>query len=325
MDMHRRRLLAAMASAGAVVTCTGLPLGGARANGMTRILVGFAPGGAADLVARALAEGLRASGCTAIVENKAGAGGRIATDGLLSASDGNTLLFTPSTNLTLFPHIYKDLRYTVDTFAVYGTACEFDMGFAVGAASPARTLPEFLEMARKDRQMAAYGTPGTGTIMHFLGVLLSQTSGVPLTHVPYKGGSMALTDAMGGVLPMLVTTLPAMIPMHKSGRIRILATSGKAPSPDVPEVPTFASLGFPDLTISEYFVLLGQKGTDPARAAVMSEAMAVAVRSPGFERAVRQLYFSPLSTEPRTLVQRLKRDDGFWAGVVKRTGYTPEA
>ncbi|SAI28733.1 putattive exported protein [Bordetella ansorpii] len=325
MDMHRRRLLAAMASAGAAVTCTGLPLGGARANGMTRILVGFAPGGAADLVARALAEGLRTSGYTAIVENKAGAGGRIATDALLSASDGATLLFTPSTNLTLFPHIYKDLRYTVDEFAAYGTACEFDMGFAVGASSPARTLPEFLEMARKDKQMAAYGTPGTGTIMHFLGVLLSQASKVPLTHVPYKGGSMALTDAMGGVLPLLVTTLPAMIPMHKSGKIRILASSGRAASPDVPEVPTFASLGFPDLTISEYFVLLGQKGRDSARAAAMSEAMAAAVRSPVFERAVRQLYFSPLSTDPQALAQRLKQDDGFWAGVVKRTGYTPEA
>ncbi|SSW67805.1 tripartite tricarboxylate transporter substrate-binding protein [Achromobacter agilis] len=325
MDMQRRRLLGAAAAAFGALACTGLPARLARASSPIRMLVGFAPGGAADVAARALAEAVRAAGYTVIVENKVGAGGRIATDALLAAaSDGNTLLFTPSTNLTLYPHLYKDLRYSLPDFSPLGTACEFDFGFAVGASSPALTLPDFLAMARSDTRVAAYGTPGTGTIMHFQGAMLARASGVHLTHIPYKGGSLALTDTMGGVLPLLVTTLPNLIPMHKSGKIRILATTGRSASPELPGVPTLGSLGFPELTMAEYFMVLARAGTDAARIAALSRALADATQAPAFRQTMRQLYFAPGTSAPMALGDRLRQDDAFWASQVKNSGYTPD-
>lgn len=329
MQVRRRQFLGAM---GAAVCCSALPIRQlqAKASPPLRMLVGFAPGGAADLVARALAEGMRASGYTLIVENKAGAGGRIAVDSLLAAGSngngtGNAVLFTPSTNLTLYPHLYKDLRYTPADFTPLGTASQFDFGFAVGADSPAKTLQEFLALAQKDPRMAVYGTPGAGTVMHFLGVMLANASKVPLTPIPYKGGSLALTDTVGGVLPALITTLPNLIPMHKAGKIRILAMTGSAPSSALPDVPTFATAGYPSLTVAEYFTLIGNKALPTDEAQALAEAVANAVRSPAFEKVMQQQFFDPKVTAPTALKRQMEREDAFWARVVKDSGYTPEA
>jgi len=323
MQVRRRQFLGAL---GAAMCCSAVPFTQARANPPLRMLVGFAPGGAADLVARALAEGMRASGYTTIVENKAGAGGRIAVDSLLSAgADGNSVLFTPSTNLTLYPHLYKDLRYTTADFTPLGTASEFDFAFAVGANSPARTLQEFLQLAQKDMRMAVYGTPGAGTVMNFLGIMLGSASKVPLTPIPYKGGSPALADTVGGTLPALITTLPNLIPMHKSGKIRILATTGSTASPALPDVPTFAAAGYPSLTVAEYFTLLGHKGLPDSQAQALTGAVANAVRSPAFEKVMQQQFFETKITAPAALKQQLEREYAFWDRVVKDSGYRPEA
>lgn len=327
MHVRRRQFLGAM---GAAVCCSALPIRQLQASPPLRMLVGFAPGGAADLVARALAEGMRASGYTLIVENKAGAGGRIAVDSLLAAGSngngtGNAVLFTPSTNLTLYPHLYKDLRYTPADFTPLGTASQFDFGFAVGADSPAKTLQEFLSLAQKDPRMAVYGTPGAGTVMHFLGVMLAKASKVPLTPIPYKGGSLALTDTVGGVLPALITTLPNLIPMHKAGKIRILAMTGSAPSSALPDVPTFATAGYPTLTVAEYFTLIGNKSLPADQAQALAGAVADAVRSPAFAKVMQQQFFDPKVTAPAALKRQMEREDAFWARVVKDSGYTPEA
>ena len=329
MHVRRRQFLGAM---GAAVCCSALPIRQlqAKASPPLRMLVGFAPGGAADLVARALAEGMRASGYSLIVENKAGAGGRIAVDSLLAAGGngngtGNAVLFTPSTNLTLYPHLYKDLRYTPADFTPLGTASQFDFGFAVGADSPAKTLQEFLALAQKDPRMAVYGTPGAGTVMHFLGVMLANASKVPLTPIPYKGGSLALTDTVGGVLPALITTLPNLIPMHKAGKIRILAMTGSTPSSALPDVPTFATAGYPSLTVAEYFTLIGNKSLPADQAQALAGAAADAVHSPAFAKVMQQQFFDPKVTAPTALKRQMEREDAFWARVVKDSGYTPEA
>lgn len=323
MQVRRRQFLSAM---GAAVCCSALPIRLLQASPPLRMLVGFAPGGAADLVARALADGMRASGYTLIVENKAGVGGRIAVDSLLAAGgNGNTVLFTPSTNLTLYPHLYKDLRYTPADFTPLGTASQFDFGFAVGADSPAKTLQEFLALAQKNPRMAVYGTPGAGTVMHFLGVMLANASKVPLTPIPYKGGSLALTDTVGGILPALITTLPNLIPMHKAGKIRILAMTGSAPSAALPDVPTFATAGYPSLTLAEYFTLIGNKTLPADQAQALARAVTDAVRSPAFAKIMQQQFFDPKVTAPDALKQQMEREDAFWGRVVKDSGYTPEA
>lgn len=323
MQVRRRQFLGALSAA---ACCSVVPIRRGLANPPIRMLVGFAPGGAADLVARALAEGMRASGHTTIVENKGGAGGRIAVDSLLnSGADGNSLLFTPSTNLTLYPHLFKELNYTQADFTPLGTASRFDFAFAVGADSPARTIQEYLNLAQKDPRMAVYGTPGAGTVMHFLGIMLANASKIPLVPIPYKGGAPALADTVGGTLPALITTLPNLIPMHKSGKIRILATTGAAPSSALPDVPTFPSAGYPSLTVAEYFMLVGNKGMAGSQAQVLAQAAADAVRSPAFQKVMQQQFFEPKVTAPAAMKQQLEREDAFWDRVVKDSGYRPEA
>lgn len=173
--------------------------------------------------------------------------------------------------------------------------------------------------------MAVYGTPGAGTVMHFLGIMLASASEVPMVPIPYKGGAPALADTVGGTLPALITTLPNLIPMHKSGKIRILATTGSAPSPVLPGVPTFASAGYPSLTVAEYFMLVGNKGLPDDRAQALARAVTDAVRSPAFEKVMQQQFFEPKVTAPAAMKQQLEREAAFWDRVVKDSGYRPEA
>ncbi|HZF84728.1 MAG TPA: tripartite tricarboxylate transporter substrate-binding protein [Burkholderiaceae bacterium] len=291
-----------------------------------RVLVGFAAGGAADTVARAVGEGLRDCGYTTIVENKAGAAGRLATEALIAApADGATLLMTPLGNLTLYPHVFKSLRYDpLKQFAGVGTACTMSFALAVGANSPAKTLKQYLEMARADNALAAYGTPGAGTAMHFIGQLLAKGAKVSLTHVAYKGGSAAVTDAIGGTLPAVITTLPNLLPMHRAGKLRILAISDEAPLAMLPGVPTFKSAGFPDLVVTETFAFFARAGTPAPVVAQLSQAVAQAVKSEKVASLLQKQEYLPKASTADALDRQLRDEYARWAGIVKAAGYTPE-
>ncbi|MDQ8034314.1 MAG: tripartite tricarboxylate transporter substrate-binding protein [Bordetella sp.] len=291
-----------------------------------RVLVGYAAGGAADTVARAVGEGLRDSGYTTIVENKAGAGGRLALESLIAApADGTTLLMTPMGNLTLYPHVFKSLRYDpLKQFAGVGTACTMSFAIAVGANSPAKTLKQYLDLARADNALAAYGTPGAGTAMHFIGQLLARNAKVPLTHVAYKGGSAAVTDAIGGTLPAVITTLPNLLPMHRAGKLRILAVSDEAPLAMLPGVPTFKAAGFPDLVVTETFAFFARTGTPAPVIAQLNQSITQAVKLEKVASLLQKQEYLPKTTTVDTLDRQLRDEYARWAGIVKAAGYAPE-
>lgn len=323
MRMNRRQCVAAFGTGALSLALPGILR--AQADQTLRILVGFAPGGAADSVARIVGDGLRSAGRTAVVDNKAGAGGRVAIDTLLNApADGKTLLCTPSGNLTLFPHVYRKLRYTLNDLAPVASVSEFAFGLAVNSASPARSLKEFLARAKADPKDAAYGTPGAGTLMHFLGVMLSKRSDVPLTHIPYKGGAAALTDLLGGQVPAIITTVPHLLPMHRTGKVRIIAVSSPAPIAVLPDVPTFKAAGFPDLTAAEYFAFMARAGTPPAIVQQLSAAISAAVKSPEVSATLHKNDFDPRVITQDELAARLKAEHERWAQIVKDSAYTPE-
>lgn len=324
MSPRRRQFLTAILAGSAC----GLSVPFARAgNGpVIRMLVGFTPGGAVDVVARALAEGMRASGYTVVVENKAGASGQLANDALAAApADGGTLLFSPATNLTLYPQTAKEPRTHARDFIALGGACEFDFGIAVAQSCPARTLKDFLALSKRDSQFAAYGTPGNGTPMHLLGAMLAKTSGVPLTHIPYKGGSAAMTDAIGGAVPALITTLPNLVPTHKSGKLRILASTADKRAPDLADVPTFSELGFPLLSMTDYFAVFARTGIAPDMEARLSAAVAASAASPGFMATLQQLGYRSNVMGIDVLRARIAKDRARWTAIVKSTGYTRDA
>ena len=312
----------------ALLSTTGLSLasmGSARAQtgAPVRMLVGFAPGGTADVIARAIAEGLRPSGINCVVDNRPGAGGRLATDALLAApADGSTVMLAPSTNLSLFPAVYPNLRYKPSDLAYLGIAAEVQFGLAVHHDSGPKTLAEFLERARKDPKNAFYGTPGAGSVMQLLGDLLGRRAKAPLASVPYKGGSAAVNEVVGGSLPAVLTALPNLMPMHKAGKLRILAVSADRTLPPLSDVPTFAAAGFADLTASEYMCLVARKGVPPAFVEKMNAALAVAVKTPTVATVMERLGFQQAApTSPDAMAKRVATDATRWQVAVKETGF----
>lgn len=308
--------------AGAVALTALAPLAHAQPK-TVKMLVGYAPGGAADLVARAVGEALRDSGFTVVVENRPGASGRLATDALLAApADGATLLFAPLGNLTLYPHLYKSVKFdTLKDFAPVGIASTMGFALAVPMNSPAQTLQAFLKIAGTDKTMASFGTPGAGTAMHFLGTMLGKKAGVELTHVPYKGGSAAVTDAIGGTLPAVITTTPNLIPMHRSGKLRILAVSDATVPQALTGVPTFKSAGYPDLGLTESFALLAKAGTAPAVVAEWNRALNNAVQSSKVSAVLEKADFTTEAITPDALTKRIEQGYATWGAAVKATGY----
>lgn len=226
-------------------------------NKALKIFVGYPAGGAVDVVARQASEELRKLGYNAVVENRTGASGQLAVDALLAApADGATVAFMPGGNVTIFPHVYPKLRYSLSDLAPLASVCSFQFGLGVGPGTPAKTLKEFVEWAKANPGKASYGTPGAGTVMHFMGVMLAKQAGVELLHVPYRGGAAALTDVFGGVIPALSTTLPNLVSHHKAGKLRILGFSGEKQLSGLPGVPTFKEQGYPELVMNEVLVFL---------------------------------------------------------------------
>lgn len=288
-----------------------------------RMLVGYPPGGAVDVVAREVAEGMRASGYNVLVDNRTGAAGRLATAQLLQAPpDGQTLICMPGGNATIFPHVYSKLGHDpLVALKPLGTACSFSFGLGAGPGTPARTLKEFVDWARANPGKAAYGTPGGGTAMHFLGVMLGRAAGIEFVHVPYKGGAQAITDVIGGQVPTLLTTLPNLIGPHHQGRVRVLAFSGERPLASLPGVPTFAEAGYPQLTLSEVFAFFARREVTVADSEPLVLALARAVQSERVAQAMRKLEFEPLVLPPAELSTRLKAESERWRRVVAESGY----
>lgn len=321
MSMNRRAAMTALS-----MTAMGAAIGSAIAQtGRTlRLLVGYPPGGAVDVVARELAEAMRGQGFTVVVENRTGAAGRLATEQMLAApADGATLVFMPGGNATIFPHVYRNLKYDpLKDLAPLGAVCEFSFALGVGPGTPARTLPEFVDWAKANPGKANYGTPGGGTAMHFMGVMFSRAAGFEFTHVPYRGGAAAMVDVLGGTVPALATTLPNLVKPHQQGKIRILAFSGAQRLSSLPDVPTFKELGYPGLVITESFGVFGSARLPAAVQAELHAAIRKAADDARVVAALRKQEFEPLSLSQAEFAARIKADHGRWGPVIQATGYS---
>jgi tripartite-type tricarboxylate transporter receptor subunit TctC len=290
-----------------------------------KILVGYPAGGAVDIVARQVAEEMRASGFNAVVENKTGASGQLATDAMLAApADGSTVVLMPGGNATIFPHVYPKLRYSMADLAPLAGVCSFSFGLGVGPGTPAKTLKEFVEWAKANPGKASYGSPGPGTAMHFMGVMFARQAGIDFQHVPYRGGAAAMTDLLGGNIPALATTLPNLVTHHKSGKLRILAFSGDQPLPGLTGVSTFKDLGYPDLQIREVFGLFASSKTPASVLAELEKAIVAAAKMPRLVAAIEKLEFDSAVVSSTDLSRHLKADFERWGPVIKATGFTAE-
>jgi tripartite-type tricarboxylate transporter receptor subunit TctC len=290
-----------------------------------KILVGYPAGGAVDVVARQVGEELRAAGYNAIVENRTGAAGQLATEAMLNApADGSTIVIMPGGNATIFPHVYPKLRYAMGDLAPLASVCSFQFALGAGPGTPAKTLKEFVDWAKANPGKASYGTPGAGTAMHFMGVMFGRKAGIDFQHVPYRGGAAAMTDLLGGTIPSLATTLPNLVTHHKSGKLRILGFSGDKALPGLPGVLTFKEQGYPELQLTEVFAFFASSKTPTAVQRELEAAITAAARSPRLVAAIEKLEFDSDIRSSADLARHLKQDFERWGPVIKATGYTAD-
>lgn len=322
MQLIRRHAAAALGAVALSAALSGL----AHAQSKTlKILVGYQPGGAIDVVARQVGEELRQAGYAVVIENKTGAAGRLATEQLLQApADGTNVVLMPSGNVSIFEHVYPKLKYKLEDLAPLTTVCSFDFALGVGPGTPAKTLKEFIEWAKANPGRASYGTPGAGTAMHFMGVMLAKSAGFDFTHVPYRGGAAAMTDAMGGTIPALATTLPALVTAHKDGKLRILAFSGDKRLPSLPEVPTFKEAGYPDLVLSETFGFFTSAKVPEAVQLDLENALKAAASTARVVAALDKLEFESKVTGRAAYLAQLKAELDRWGPIVRNSGYKAE-
>jgi len=292
-----------------------------------RALVGFVPGGPTDTSARLYAENLRGGYAPAVVvDNRAGAGGRLAVEALKAAApDGTTLLVTPGSVVTLQPHVYpRSVKYdALADLTPVSTLCTFSVGVAVPADHPARDFAELAAWLRAQPGEVAYGSPAIGSGPHFIGGRLGRALGARFTHVPYRGSAPALQDLLAGRVPLLVAVLSELTPQHGQG-LRILAVSSSRRVPRVPEVPTFAELGHPSLTSEDWMGVFLPARAPPALVSGLHAAIVAASRVPEVRAGLDRLEFVPHTTEPAAFAERIRAERDGWGPIVRESGFEPD-
>ena len=318
--MDRRHLLAAFAA---------LPLA-ARAQGQPpRILVGFPAGGSVDTTARRFAEFARGKlADTLLVEQKVGAGGRIAIGALKDAApDGQVLLISPSSMFTIYPHAYRKLAYNpaTDVAAVAPLALS-TCGFGVGPMVPAtvKTLQQFADWAKANPDKAAYASPAAGAMPHFLGNQFERAAGLKLTHAAYRGAAPGMQDLMGGQIASGCFSIGDFLPHLASGRVRLLGVTDRQRSRFAPDAPTFEEQGFKGIVGVESYGLFVPARTPQAVVDKLADIARAAVREPAVVEALAKLGFEPLSLAPADYARRLAAEREYWGPVVKASGFSSD-
>jgi tripartite-type tricarboxylate transporter receptor subunit TctC len=322
--IHRRTLLSAAGAAAALGPRAALAQ---NLRPLSRIVVGFPPGGTADVIARALAEKLRGHyAANVIVENKPGARGSVATNTLLATEpDGNAIYIAPHSMVTMYPHVYRKLTYDPQVDLVpAGTIASFEFALSVSQAVPARTLAEFVQWAKANRSAAAYGSLGNGTTAHFLGFMFATAADLDWNHIPYKGAGPGVQDLLAGQIPSLIGPVGDIAVHHRAGKVRVLATSGAQRSRFLPDVPTFEEAGYKGLLATERFGVFLRRGTAPVLVERVNQEVNRALSQEDFRATLTKLSYEPLATTPQEFQAIIKAESARWGGIVKASGFSED-
>lgn len=321
--MNRRHLIALAAS-----LCAALGGFGSAAHAQdpktVRILVGFPPGGSIDIVARLLADKLKDDlKTTVIVENRAGAGGRIAAELLKSApADGSTLMLTPVVVPVLAPLVFSKLNYNPATdFAPVGHVCNFSFALTVPAALPVANVNELVAFLKANPQKANFGSPAPGSLPHFFGEMLSRDAKAEMVHVPFAGGAALLGALLGNQVSAGIDVVLETLEAHRSGKVRVIGTSGEKRSSVLPNVPTLKEQGYPNMVAQGWFAMYAPAKTPPAAIEAVNRALNKALVQPDVLDRFAKLGLDAGGGSPADLSALERSSTARWAPVVKVTGF----
>ena len=283
-----------------------------------RIIVPFTPGGVADNSARVVAEPLAARlGQQVIVENRPGASGNIGTQAVAQAEpDGHTLLLGFDGTMVINPHVFA--RIPFDTLLDFSPVTKLGDATLILVAHPGvglRSLPDLIEQAKA--KPFAYGTSGTGGTPHLAGELLKQRTGARLEHVPYKGGGQAITDVVGGQIPLVFTAIATAQQYVRTNRLIGLGVPSSKRSSALPDVPTFQEAGLAGFDVSSWVGIFAPARTPPAVVEKLQRELAAALKTPFVRERYATLGIEPVGNTPREFFEQVREDLARWEKVVK--------
>ena len=313
----RRALLSAIVGA-----TVGLSLGAGAQEAWPskpiRLVVPFTPGGVTDTSGRLIAEHLsKRLGQQVVIDNKPGASGNIGTNLVAqSAPDGYTLVLGFDGTMVINPHVFAKVPFdTLKDFAPVGKIGDAVLILVSNPGVPAKSLQDVIALSKSTSGGLSYGTSGTGGTPHIAGELLAQRTGAQLTHVPYKGGGQAMTDVLGGSIPLVYTAVAGAHGHVKSGKLRAIAVSSAQRTPALPEVPGMSEAGLADFSVNNYFGLVAPRGTPQAVIERINEALPRMLALPDVQARFRADALDPATLGPQAQARFIAQDYAGWQKV----------
>jgi len=326
--MNRRHALRQLGALSAAACAAGPLAALAQNDKPITIVVPYAPGGTTDMLGRLIAQQLgTALGRTVIVDNKPGAGTAIgASQVARSAPDGSTLLVATSTTLAINPWLYKKLSYDpAKDFAPVGLIGAVPLMVVVHPSVPARTLAELVALAKSRPEGLSYGSAGNGSPQHLGAEMFKFATGTAMTHVPYKGSALALTDLLGGQLQLMFTDIAPALQHVRSGKLRALAVTSKKRQPTFPDVPTVAESRLPgtaDFEAVAWQSIVAPAGTPAPVVERLSQEIAKVIAQPALRQKLENDGFEPGSSTPAQLAAYIRSESERWGQVIRASGAT---
>ena len=322
MNIDRRSALALLAAS----SLFALPSGAAAQNYPTRpirLIVPYPPGGPTDVVARIFANSLGAKlGQTIVVDNRpGGAAGTVGSHVVANADpDGYTLLLNQAGSLTISPSLYKLDYDPLKAFAPIGIVAATPEILVVNPSIPAKSVAEFITYAKSNPGKINFGTPGAGTLPHLLGAQFQLAAGIKITAVPYRGAGPAVVDLLAGRMQMMIDSTSVLLTHIQAGKLRALAVSSEKRLPQLPNMPTFAEAGYPQLTENLWTGLLAPAGTPTPIIEKLSAALGETLKAPEVEKAYQKLDVEAKVVTPAGLASYMASETHKWAEVIANAG-----
>ena len=289
------------------------------------MLIGYAPGGSTDVVARLLSSKLSEKlGQPVIIENKPGGAGDFAAEQMLRAPpDGYTLMMTTVAVHAINPGLYKTQKFhPLNDFTPMALVCSYPMIMIASPTTTFRTLAELKDLAAKTPTF--YSSSGVGSPGHLAGELLVKGMPADIIHVPYKGGSPSVLAVMSGEAQVNFATLPAVVPQIRGGKVRAIGLASKERNPAVPDVPTMGELGMADFDVGTWTGLVGPKGVPADIVNKVNDAVAAVVNDPAIRQRLQDEGAEIRLMTPAEFGAFMRAENARWVKVVKDSGITPQ-
>ena len=324
--MNRVRLLAGLVSAFILSSLLVTPaVAQPYPSRVVKLIVPQTPGGATDVFARKIGQLLSEKwGQPVVIENRAGAGGVVGTDVVAkSAPDGYMLLVTYAGSQAINPSLYQKIPFdSVKDFQTVATLASTPFVLIVHPKLPAKDLAEYVALARARPDALTYASSGNGSVNHLLGEMLKTEAGIKMLHVPYRGVAPAITDVIGGQVDSAFSSVPSVLQMVQTDKVRALAISSAQRIAAAPEIPTIAESGFPGFDVNPWWGILAPAGIDVTIVRKINEDVANILRTKEMIEFLAAQGAEPLITSPEAFLKILEADVVKWAKVVKSAGVT---